>query len=83
MKTIAADIEALINETSTDSALTNFKSYSLDGYDLFILEAMKSSGVKQIITDDGDYATVDGLQVYTCNKNVLNLAQRQGKLVVR
>jgi len=83
VKIIAGDIEVLINEPSVDAALTNFGMYSLDGYDLFILEVVKKSGVTQIITDDGDYATVDGLQVYTCNKNVLNLAQRQGKLVVR
>ncbi len=80
---IATDIEVLINETSTDAALANFSLYPLDGYDLFILEAMKKAGVNQIITDDGDYAAVPGLQMFTCNRNILNLARQQGKIVVR
>jgi predicted nucleic acid-binding protein len=83
VKLIASDIEVRINNAATDSALTNFSRCALDGYDLFILEAMQRAGVNQIITDDGDYATVDGLQVFTCNRNVLNLARQQGKLIVR
>lgn len=80
---IATDIEVLINSTSSDSALTSFASYTLDGYDLFVLEAMRKAGVNQIITDDGDYATVLDMQVFTCNRNVLSLARQQGMMLIR
>jgi hypothetical protein len=32
------------------------------------------------LTDDGDFATVSGLLVFTSNPNVISSAKRQGKL---
>jgi hypothetical protein len=40
-------------------------------------------GVLQLITDDGDFATVPGIQVFTANRNVINAARSQGKLQTR
>jgi predicted nucleic acid-binding protein len=83
IKTMAAPIEALVDETTTDAALTRFQTQPLDGYDLFLLEAIAKAGVVQVITDDGDFATVPGIQVFTSNQNVVLSAQNQGKLVTR
>jgi hypothetical protein len=55
----------------------------LDGYDLLILEAMEKAGVKQIITDDGDYVNVSGITVFTANNSAIAAATSQGKLLVR
>jgi hypothetical protein len=44
---------------------------------------MNKVGVKKIITDDGDYLTVPGIQVFTANINFINTARNQGKLLVR
>lgn len=55
----------------------------VDGYDLFILEAMTAKGVIQVITDDGDFASVPGIQVFTSNRNVLNAAKAQNRLIAR
>jgi hypothetical protein len=63
--------------------LARFQTDKVDGYDLFILEAMKNHGVVQVITDDGDFATVSGIQVFTANRNVINSARAQGRLLAR
>lgn len=65
------------------SALSLFPSVSVDGYDLFMAEAALKAGVTQIITDDGDYASVPGLTIFTANPRVIQAAQAVGKLLVR
>ena len=44
---------------------------------------MKNNNIEKIITDDGDYLTVPDIQVFTANRNVINAARSQGKLVTR
>lgn len=83
VKTMAAPLDILIDKTLTDSALSRFKKECLDGYDLFILEAMFSKKIIQIITDDGDFATVPGITVFTANHNVITAARQQSKLLIR
>ncbi|MDJ0843415.1 MAG: PIN domain-containing protein [Crocosphaera sp.] len=83
VKAIAVPVELTIDERTTDAALNRFGTDLLDGYDLFILETMKKEGIKNIITDDGDFATVSGITVFTANNNVIKTAQRQGKLIAR
>ncbi|MDJ0676548.1 MAG: hypothetical protein QNJ36_14390 [Calothrix sp. MO_167.B42] len=83
VKSIAACTEILIDETKTNTALIRFQTQLLDGYDLLILEAMDKAGVKQIITDDGDYVTVSGIRVFTANGGAISAARNQGKLLIR
>lgn len=65
------------------SALSLFPSVGIDGYDLFMAESALKTGVTQIITDDGDYATVPGLTVFTANPRVIQEANKAGKLITR
>lgn len=90
VRTAWAQVESLteplpmtIDTDVSTSALTRLSSEKVDGYDLFILEAMKKHGVLQMITDDGDYSTVPGIQVFTANRGVIRSAQAQRKLVRR
>lgn len=83
VKNFATSLDILIDDSTTDSALNKFTNHTVDGYDLFTIEAISKAGVVQIITDDGDFATVPGLQVFTCNLNVIQSAKQQGKLLVR
>jgi len=83
IKMIATPVEALIDEATTNAALTRFHTQPVDGYDLFILEAIAKAGIVQVITDDGDFATVPSIQVFTSNQNVIQAAQNQGKLLAR
>jgi len=83
VKQIAQMLPASIDDTAAAAVLARMPTEALDGYDLFIVEAMVSAGISQVITDDGDYVTVAGVQVFTANRNVLDQALAQGKLLVR
>jgi hypothetical protein len=83
VKTMATSIDIMIDDVLADHALPRFAKECVDGYDLFILEAMSSKKVIQVITDDGGFATVVGIQVFTANKNVLGAARKQNKLITR
>jgi hypothetical protein len=73
----------LIDAAGTTQALNEFKAVALDGYDLFLLQAARASGVTQIISDDGDFCCVAGITLFTSNYPVVCAARAQGKLLVR
>lgn len=83
VKSIAAPLDLTVNETVTNSALLQLQSLALDGYDLFMLEAMKKEGISQIITDDGDFSTIAGISVFTANSNIIRAAKAQNRLISR
>ena len=80
---LADPLAVTIDDITATAALNRLQTEKLDGYDLFILESMKNHGVVQVITDDGDFATVSGIQVFTANRNVIAAAKDQGKLKMR
>jgi hypothetical protein len=77
--------ELTIDESTTNAALARFKTQALDGYDLFMLEAIHkaSPGKVKVLTDDMDYATVPNIQLFTSNIQVIKLAKAQNKLLRR
>lgn len=83
VEALAEPLDAIIDTPMTTAALASLSVNQVDGYDLFILEAMKRKGINQIITDDGDFTTVSDIQVFTANLNAINLARAQGRLVTR
>jgi len=83
VNSMANSIDVVIDRDSTDRALTRMATDPLDGYDLFILEAISQAGIVNVITDDGDYAMVPGIQLFTANKNVIESARNQGRLIGR
>jgi hypothetical protein len=85
VEAIAVCADLIINDETTQAALTRFQTQALDGYDLLLLEAIGQAGSGQIrvITDDMDYATVSGIQVFTSNSFALSEAGVQGKLLGR
>jgi hypothetical protein len=48
----------------------------LDGYDMFLVQALKKAKLTGIVTDDGDFTTAAGIRVFTCNRAALDSAQR-------
>ncbi len=80
---LAEPLAVTIDFPVTTAALARLKTEKVDGYDLFILESMKNNSVVQVITDDGDFATVPGIQVFTANRNVIQAARIQAKLLRR
>ncbi|HYW19823.1 MAG TPA: PIN domain-containing protein [Nodularia sp. (in: cyanobacteria)] len=83
VQSISVQIDLKLDETTVDAAITRFIIQPLDGYDLFILESMKQESIKKIITDDGDYVTVPGIQVFTANPGAIAAAKNQGRLIMR
>jgi len=83
VKSLAKSLRFKIDQKTSNSALVRFQQVSIDGYDLFLLEAMFRQKMLNILTDDGDFATVPGIQVFTANRNVINAARNQGKLIIR
>ena len=81
----AVPANLMVNNQVAQSALTRLETQSLDGYDLFIIEAINRAGAGQvrIITDDQDYVTVNNIQVFTANGNAISNARRLNKLLVR
>jgi len=80
---MASSIDVMLNDAMTNAAVLRFQTEALDGYDLFLLEASRASGIVQVITDDGDFCGVPGIQMFTRNQAVLAAAQNQGHLIVR
>ncbi|MGB4000320.1 MAG: PIN domain-containing protein [Desulfomonilia bacterium] len=80
---LAEPLTVTIDSPAATSALNRLQTEKVDGYDLFILESMRSHGVVQVITDDGDFVTVPGIQVFTANRNVIQAARAQGRLITR
>ena len=83
VESFASQVDINVCKKVTDSCLSSLKNLSLDGYDLMIINSMKDNEIIQIITDDIDYCTVPGIQVYTANKNLIQLANAQNKLTAR
>jgi hypothetical protein len=73
----------VIDRPTTSAALVRFATQPVDGYDLFHLEAMSAAGITQLLSDDGDFCTVSGIQLFTANSRVVAAARSAGLLVVR
>jgi len=65
------------------SSLPLMSRCAVDGYDLFMVEALKAAGVTKVLSDDGDFCTVGGITLFTANRWVIAAATAQGKLVAR
>ncbi|MCA0754923.1 hypothetical protein KP806_07660 [Paenibacillus sp. N4] len=84
VKSMGSSLENLIIDAqTTDEALINIKTQAMDGYDLFITSSLMRQGHVKVLTDDGDYSNVPGIQVFTGNRGVIRSARTQGKIVVR
>ena len=83
VQTMATPLDVTIDEHITTASLERLHTQPLDGYDLFIAEALEKSDTNQILTDDGDFCCIPGICMFTANRNVIKAAASQGKLVNR
>jgi len=72
--------DTVISESAVQTANAELSQVTLDGYDLFLAQTLRNTGVTGIITDDGDFCTASGITVFTANRHVLRQAAAQGKL---
>jgi predicted nucleic acid-binding protein len=79
-----SDLIALtLDDAFAAAALAELTAFPLDGSDAFLLRAMRATGVTQLISDDGDFCTVAGIELFTANPRVLAAARAQGRLASR
>lgn len=82
VKGVSTCIDCTVNKTMTAGALDRFSNQPLDGYDLFLVESLLRSGITtSVLTDDGDFATIPEITVYTANNGVIRAAKRAGTLI--
>jgi hypothetical protein len=82
---LASSVDLTVDERLANIALHRFQTQALDGYDLFLLEAISRAALDtvQVLTDDMDYAVVPGIRVFTSNGLAIQQAAQQGKLISR
>jgi len=82
---LASSADLMVDERLAETAANHFQSVALDGYDLFLLEAIRQTGIRpvQVLTDDMDYATVPNILVFTGNGLAVQCAAEQGQLMSR
>jgi hypothetical protein len=83
VRSMSSSVDAVINPGLITAAMARLKTDAMDGYDVFVLEAARVAGTFRILTDDGDFATVPGIQVHTSNRNVVQAACNAGRLIAR
>jgi len=83
VQTMASPVDLHVDDHLTAAALSRFQNQPLDGYDLFVVEAISKAGIVQVLTDDGDFCTVPGIQVFTANRDVISAATSQSRLLQR
>ncbi len=81
---IKADVIDLRNDTpqQDDLFLVDSNAWYWTTYTRADFADTRAKVVK-VITDDGDYVSVPGIQVFTAHPRVITAAQSQGKLVSR
>jgi hypothetical protein len=82
-KQLSQPLPLTVDDPVTGSALVRFATQPVDGYDLFLLEALSAADLSQVLSDDGDFCTVPGIQLFTANPRVVAAARSAGLLVVR
>jgi hypothetical protein len=83
---VEADSDLLplpIDAPTIASARSRLSSELLDGHDVFLREAMLASGVTQLLSDDGDFSSAPGIELFTANPRVIAAAAAQGRLLAR
>ncbi len=80
---VATLVDLSLNAGAIERCVKTFESCPVDGYDLPLIEAMERRNVLNILTDDGDFAGVPGIRMFTANATVIATARRQNMLQIR
>jgi predicted nucleic acid-binding protein len=78
----SSSIPLTVDDAAVTTFIADLKANKLDGYDLFYLDVLRKNHL-QILTDDGDFATVPGITVFTANLSVIDAARASEKLKMR
>jgi hypothetical protein len=77
-------IDVHVTPNLVASAITRLKNDErLDGTDLLVMEAADRVGITQVLSDDFDFVTVNGISVFTANPRAIRAARQDGRLMSR
>jgi len=74
IKNIYGILNFEIEVLKIDEFIDCFSMHKCDNYDYLIIEYLKSKGYNNFITDDRDFLSIDGVNVYTANKRAVSFA---------
>ena len=58
-----------------DGLVADFRNFSIDSYDLFMLDSMRHCNCSFLLTNDGDFLSVPNLDVLTLSRSALEIAE--------
>lgn len=74
-------LEYPIKILGLDEFVNNFDEHSCDNFDYLILKHLKENNITNILADDRDYVTIDGINLYTANRKSISKARRDKMLI--
>lgn len=84
VETYTHDIEAnrfeeILNDITEANFVETLAESYLDPTDAMMINIIRENGVKNVITDDGDYLSVRDIYLFTLNRKALGYAQQENK----
>lgn len=76
-------LDIAVTQTTTDGTRDLWSDYPLDPTDALALHALESQGIRQVLTDDRDFAAVSGIAMFTADDEVIEAARSSGHLFSR
>ena len=81
LKSMAKILPIDVDCDSPGTILGILQNNELDGYDALVTDAIRKAGIVNVVSDDGDFAGVEGINLFTANHNVIETARNAGKLI--
>lgn len=70
INSISNSLSFSLNNAIVEGVHSLFENSALDAYDAFYCYLMEKSDIKKIITDDADFNSVEGQELYTANRRI-------------
>ena len=71
----------VLNYISGEEFVNTLKNTTLDGTDVLMANFISHNAIKNIVTDDGDFLSIEGINVFTYNERSIEEAKKQDKLL--
>ena len=68
----------ILNYIKPEDFISTLRRTNLDGTDILMANFIKQNDVKNVITNDRDYLTINGLNIYTYDERTIEMAETQG-----
>ncbi|MBD8091691.1 PIN domain-containing protein [Pseudomonas fluorescens] len=66
VQAMAKELPVTVEAGAAENLITIIEKYKVDGYDALYIKFMQDNKIENIITDDKDYRSIDGVHLYGC-----------------